>query len=296
MQRVNTGHVLASLSVEILAGPLAFELGFAGYGLMRRSLGAQIRRDQRADTRRWRAVTGQQQLHSRLPNPHARPEDATSDHQPGRIRLGIDRETERPFDLELPRDLATHVFMPGVTGAGKTNTISRLIGGALANGYSAIVIDCKGTDLRKPARELSARHRLPFYLVDPDDPASLGYNPCSGDAAAVANKLIGAFSYGPSAEIYKNVAMEAIPLIVRGLAAAGRDVSLEALYDACAPHGMRDACTAIPHGADDRVRTRLLDLAAAVDHDKLSKNGYSGLQRRFGALARRALRRTLPRD
>jgi hypothetical protein len=281
---VDPGRALVSFFAEALAGPLAFELGRAGHMLMRRSLGAQMRRDQRSDQRRWRAVGGRRQLHSYLPNPRVRPEDVAADHPSGRIRLGVDRETELPFDLELPRDLASHVFMPGVTGAGKTNTLTRLLGGALANGYGAILVDCKGTDLRGPARLLAERHRLPFYLVDPDDPASLGYNPCSGDASAVANKLVGAFSYGPSAEIYKNIAMEAVPLMVCGLLAAGDEVTLEALYEACGPRGMTAIAKCIPEGADDRVRERLLTLGGATDADKLGKSGHKGLQRRLGAL------------
>jgi hypothetical protein len=280
---VDGSSVARSVAVEILAGPLVLEVALFARMLVGRSLGAQIRRDQRSDRRRLRAVAGRRQLHSLLPDPHGVPSDDLLAHPPGGIRLGVDRESHRPFDLELPRDLATHVFLPGVSGSGKTNTLTRLADGVLANGYGVVVVDCKGGDLRDTARALAARHRIPFFLVDPDESASLGYNPCSGDASAVANKLVGAFSYGPSAEIYKNIAMEAIPVIARGLLAAGEDVTLEALYAACGARGMVRIAQRIPDGLDDRVRARLLTLGGA-DDDRLAKSGYKGLQRRFGAL------------
>jgi len=95
----------------------------------------------------------------------------------------------------------------------------------IANRFAVVIVDCKGGGLGELARELARRHGVPFNLVDPDAPNSLGYNPCYGDAAAIANKLIGAFTYAPAAEIYKNIAMEAIPVIVRALTAAGEPVS-----------------------------------------------------------------------
>jgi hypothetical protein len=282
IKAIGVGAAIRSFAVETLVGPAALELSLLGYLLWSRSLGAQIRRDQRADTRRWRAVSGRRQLHAVLARRLGKRPQATTGHPAGFIRLGINRESEEAFDLELPRELASHVLLAGVTGAGKTNTEARLVGGALANRYGAIFIDCKGTDLKEPARLLAQRYRLPFYLVDPDDPASLGYNPCSGDAAAIANKLIGAFSYGEGAEIYKNIAMEAIPLVARGLLATGHQVTLEALYHGCDPRVMLDFSHRMPPGAEDRIRQRLFDLGD--NPDKLTKQGYAGLQRRFGAL------------
>jgi hypothetical protein len=285
------GHTLAPVAVpvaarsvafEVLAGPALLEAGLVARALIGRSLGAQLRRDQRTDRRRHRAVTGRRQLSSFLPDPHPAAGTMAS-HPPGAIRLGVDRETHRPLDLELPRDLAAHVFMPGVTGSGKTTTLARLSGGALANGYAVVIVDCKGGGLGEIAKGLADAHSVPFHRVDPDHPETLGYDPCSGDAASVANKLVGAFSYGPSAEIYKSVALEAIPVIVRGLQAVGDPVTLEALYAACGLRGMIRIAQRIPAGVNDRVRDRLLTLGA-VDEDRLVKSGQKGLQRRFGAL------------
>ena len=212
----------------------------------------------------------------------------TQAHPDGTVRLGIDAAGGRPFDLELPDELAMHTFLPGLSGSGKTTTLSRLADGALFNWHGVIFVDCKGGDLGETARTLAERYDVPFLLVDPDDPETLGYNPCSGDAATVANKIVGAFSYGPNAEIYKNIAMEAIPVVVRGLMAAGQDVTLASVYDAFSPRGMAKIAQRIDgSGAtDERVRARLLSLGGGADGDgdKVGAGGYRGLQRRLGAL------------
>ena len=172
----------------------------------------------------------------------------TQAHPDGTVRLGIDAAGGRPFDLELPDELAMHTFLPGLSGSGKTTTLSRLADGALFNWHGVIFVDCKGGDLGETARMLAERYDVPFLLVDPDDPETLGYNPCSGDAATVANKIVGAFSYGPNAEIYKNIAMEAIPVVVRGLMAAGDDVTLASVYGAFSAPG---------HGQDRAAHRRV---------------------------------------
>jgi hypothetical protein len=284
---VDGALVLRSLPVEALAGPMTVELFAVATMLARRTIGGQVRRDHRLDKQQWRAVSGHRGTIDRLqamlrpPSSHGAP----IPHPSGFVRLGVDGEVNRPLDLRLPDELAAHVFLPGVSGAGKTTTLARLADGAVANRYSAIFIDCKGGDLGSTARALAERYGLPFYLVDPDDPKSLGYNPCSGDAPSVANKLIGAFTYGPAAEIYKNIAMEAVPVAVRGLMAAGQEVTLQTLYDAFGPRGFADIALKIAASDTDAVRLkkRLLGLSAR-ETDRVTKSGQAGLQRRLGAL------------
>jgi hypothetical protein len=270
---------LRSLYAEALAGPLWFEAMNFAARLRRRTVHAQVRRDHRLDRRRWRAISGdRQQPMLPVPDPQISRPDSTA-HPQGRIRLGVDAETGRPLDLALPADLAAHVFLPGASGSGKTNTVIRLADGALANGYGAVIVDAKAGGLGQSARSLAARYGVPFFLVDPDERGSLGYNPCSGDAPSVANKLVGAFTYGPAAEIYKNIAMEAVPVVVRGLQAANDPVTLDTLYAAFGPRGMTNIAHKLPD--DDRIRARLLDLE---DGDRVSGSGRAGLQRRLGAL------------
>jgi Type IV secretion-system coupling protein DNA-binding domain len=286
LKGVDGALVLRSVPIEALAGAACLELFGVAITLATRTIGGQIRRDHRLDRQRWRAISGHRGLIDRLQamlNQDSYSSSAA--HPSGFVRLGVDAEINRPLDLRLPNELATHVFIPGTSGAGKTTTLARLADGAIASGYGAIFIDCKGGGLRATARKLAARYRVPFFLVDPDDPASLGYNPCSGDASAVANKLVGAFTYGPAAEIYKNIAMEAVPLAVRGLMATGEKVTLEALRAVFGTRGFAKLAQNIDTSdpQNDRLKKRLLDLSA-LETDRVSRSGQAGLQRRLGAL------------
>lgn len=278
---VQASPTLRSLAIEALAGPLWLEGATLVVHLRRRTVHAQVRRDHRLDQRRWRALTGANR--PKLPAADTKPPTADSrqPHPNGCIRIGLDLETGVPLDLALPTDLAAHAFLPGASGSGKTNTLARLTEGVLANDYGVVIIDCKAGNLGGVARSLATRYHTPFRLVDPDHPHSLGYNPCTGDAPAVANKLVGTFTFGPSAEIYKHIAIETMSVAVRGLHAAGELVTLESLYSAFAPRGL----TKIAHNVttDERLRKRLLDLDTP-DTDRLGAAGRAGLQRRLGAL------------
>lgn len=158
-------------------------------------------------------------------------------HPVGAIRLASSEDLGGDLDL-APQDLESHVFIPGVSGSGKTTTLTRLAEGALHLGWPVVIVDCKGGDLRGMAEQLSNHAAVPFHLYDPRDEASLGYNPCLGDAPTVADKLTGAFSYSPAAEIYKLAAQAAVPPVVRALqthqATTGEPVTLRGIYDAFA--------------------------------------------------------------
>ncbi len=267
-----------SIYTEVLLGPLWLEAAVLATRLRSRRVDAQVRRDHRLDQRRWRAISGERQR--LLPDPQAA-SAADHAHPAGGIRLGVDAETGGPLDLQLPRDLAAHVLLAGASGSGKTTTLIRLADGALAGGYGAVIVDAKAGGLGGAARRLAERYGVPFHLVDPDDVRTLGYNPCSGDPAAVANKLVGAFSYGPSAEIYKNIAMETVPVVVRGLRKAGQPVTLQALYDAFGKRGMAKIALLLPEGDPDRAA---LEQLADRHTDRTSTSGIAGLQHRLGAL------------
>ncbi len=194
---------------------------------------------------------------------------------PGKIRLGVD-EASRYFDLSA-NELAQHVFIPGASGYGKTTTLIRLANGALRNGYAVAIIDCKGSSLGEAARRLAASNGLPFSVVDPVDANTLGYDPCTGDPSHIANKLIGAFSFGPEAEIYKNVAMEVVPVIARAIQAQGDKVTISAIYHALGKSGL----VQLARTQQGDLKERLLELG---DAGGVGKDGYSGLQSRLGAL------------
>ncbi len=157
---------------------------------------------------RQRQETGTSQLgnvlhhYASIVSPVARLMLSDADHPPGGIRLGALRDNRRkPFDLD-PSELRLHTFLPGASGSGKTTTLERLADGAMRNGAGLVIIDCKGGGLGGAAERLAKRYRLPFVVVDPDDPATIGYNPCQGTPADIANKLIGSFTFGEAGEIY----------------------------------------------------------------------------------------------
>lgn len=217
-------------------------------------------------------------------------------HPNGSIRLGIFKTNRnKMFDLTVG-ELGLHTFLPGATGSGKTTTLERLADGAMASSSGLVIIDCKGGSLGATAKKLADRHGLPFIVVDPDDPATVGYNPCTGSPSDVANKLIGSFAFGETGEIYKQVGMNVIPLVVKGLIATGVPVTLITIADSLDANGLRilakrvddlttdaDDAKSDPHNAV--LRTLADQLRNFVgDADVAGKNGVSGLKFRLGAL------------
>lgn len=281
-----------SCAIELLLGPSLFValdalLGFREHtlisGLYRQAPRNAAREGGWGGWRsRWSGDGGRYDSSAVAGSAHA----LEASHPTGAIRLGVDRDNRRkPFDLTAA-ELAAHVFIPGASGSGKTTTLARIADGAMQEGYGLVIVDCKGGGLGVTARQLAARHGLPFFAVDPSDPDSLGYNPVTGDAADVANKLLGAFSFGQEGEIYKQVAMRGIPPIVRGLMAANKPVTLAAITQACEPNELarlaRQVGTEGGEGDEGgELQTELLQLAAA---EGIGKAGMASLEFRFGAL------------
>jgi hypothetical protein len=264
--------ILPTVPAEMLLGPLvlvAYQFGLASWHEtihgQEWARASRVERRKKALERGWAGPAG------------AAPAGADGEaHPSGTIRLGTS-DDERPFDLGA-EEVAQHIFVPGASGSGKTTTLVRLADGALANGYAVVIIDCKGVGLGAVARSLASRHDVPLTIVDPQDPGTVGYDPCSGDAPTIANKLIGAFTFGGDAEIYKQVAMEVVPVICRAMAAAGQEISLDTIYDALGRGGLMRLGRS--KGAE-AYRDRLEDMEAAGG---IGAAGYVGLQKRLGAL------------
>jgi hypothetical protein len=283
--------LLRSSAIELCSGPvllLAWEsmLGFREQTL----LGGIFRQAQEKRNVANQAQTGKAK-YARSMNESS----VDTAHPNGSIRLGVFKTNRnRMFDLTVG-ELGLHTFLPGATGSGKTTTLERLADGAMASGSGLVIVDCKGGSLGMTAKKLATRHGLPFIVVDPDDPATVGYNPCTGSPSDVANKLIGSFAFGETGEIYKQVGMNVIPLVVKGLNATGVPVTLVTIADSLDANGLRilakkvDDLVPDNEDAPDPKTVELQTLADQLrnfvgDADVAGKNGVSGLKFRLGAL------------
>jgi hypothetical protein len=261
--------VALSIPVEMLCGPAVLVFFQLGTALWARTIHGQ------EWARYHELVDRKKALERGWAGPVSR---ADSREGIGMVHLGVDASSNASFDLDAG-ELAQHVFIPGASGTGKTTTIVALADGVLDNGYGAVFVDFKGSGLRVQAQKLAERHGLPFTIVDPTDPTSVGYNPCSGQPAAVANKLIGAFNFSGEAEIYKQVAMEVVPIVCKALASAHSPISLDTIYETLRPGGLTRLARQLDQDEPLRVRLEDLDEPRGV-----GAAGIVGLQRRLGAL------------
>jgi hypothetical protein len=148
--------------------------------------------------------------------PRLAPTSGADGHPQGMVRLGWVSKDGYWLDLAPARDFARHVTLLGTTGSGKTTTIGRIAEGVLQLGWAVLIVDAKGGSLRASARGVAEAVGATHSELVPGQPDSLHYNPCRlGSAAQVANKLVGAFAFGPEAEIYKNVGIESLSVLIR---------------------------------------------------------------------------------
>ncbi len=270
---ISASTIEASLLVQACGGFVVVCLSWAYLNLGNKSLVGHLRKEDKREYKRARnlltnydGIMGITQI--------------SKDHPQGFIRLGADRDAPKlAIDLS-PSELAQHIFLPGASGSGKTTTLARITDGVLGLGYGAIIVDCKGGSLMSMARDLASKHSMAFYLVDPHSEESLGYNPCQGDGADVANKLIGAFTYGAEGEVYKSIAMHYVPMLVKGLIAVNRPVNLKELSKVCEQFSMAQLAREV--GKTDPALKEELD--GLSKETGIAKSGFTTLQHRFGAL------------
>ena len=156
----------------------------------------------------------------------------------GVIRLGSDADPGRTSTSSAGR--VGHARVPGRRiGIGQNHDAGTSRRWRIANSYGVVIVDCKGGGLGDTARTLAERYDLPFYLVDPDDAGFPRLQPVRRRRRVCRQQARWRLLVRANAEIYKNIAMEAIPVIVRGLQATGEPVTLDTLYDSMcgARHG-----------------------------------------------------------
>ncbi|MGI8824373.1 MAG: hypothetical protein ACR2JC_01780 [Chloroflexota bacterium] len=258
--------VLVALAASVVDSAVKWSgFGFFRWGPAKREIRRQNRQDQSVEPP---------------------PDDVEGgDHPAGFIRLGRKYPGSRAFDLPLSA-LAQHVFLPGASGTGKTTTLARIAQGALRDGWGIVIVDAKGGTLKRTAGDLATQGGVALQIVDPADPGSLGYNPATGVGNEVANKLVGAFTFSPTAEIYQNIAMTILPPVVDALRLAGpidgirepgEDVTVSVINKALGMLGVL-ARANIPENMQEQL-TALLTARTGIGDE-----GISGLQWRLGAL------------
>jgi hypothetical protein len=259
--------VFESVVMEILFGPLLVLIAHASLTATRIGVMGSLRAEQRWNRERLRAIRGA-----------VTSEVWRARQQPDSIRLGMDRESRRPFVLKS-EELMQHVFLPGASGSGKTTTIATLGHAVTTIGFGVVIVDCKGGGgLRHAAQGLATRFKRPLHIVDVTDPESVGYNVCTGDAADISNKLVGMFSFGSGgAEFYRLVSMMVIPLLIRAMEKAGETVTLASLTEALIPGRLRQ----IAHRAGEPYAR---ELTALIEDRNAISDGIAGLRVRLSAL------------
>ena len=177
---------------------------------------------------------------------------------PGLVVLGIDRLRQRPVIVALPAEVGQHVTLLGVTGSGKTTTAQRLLAGALVAGMGVLVVDAKGGGLRAASRRLADSAGVGYVEMVPGAGESRGYNPGAvGSASQVADKLVSAFSHGPSGQVYAVIAQEALAILTGVLRALGEPVTVRRLRTELE----RSRMTGLAHKVRDLAPALAVDLA-----------------------------------
>jgi DNA helicase HerA-like ATPase len=182
----------------------------------------------------------------------------------------------QPFSLELA-DLDQHVSIIGATGSGKTTTVSRFMEAALGAGWAVTVLDAKGGNLAETVRRLGQRHQVEATVWLPGADDSSTYDVCAGDAAAVSNRLLGAFEHGRDGEVYRQLSQALLPLFVRALEQSGKPWDLETLRASLNRARLVGLARKVQ---DEALRTELL----VTLEDALQRKTLAGMQGRLGAL------------
>ena len=182
----------------------------------------------------------------------------------------------QPFWLGLD-ELERHALVIGATGTGKTTTLGRLMSAALEADWSVLVVDAKGGRLVDVCRSLGDAHAQPVRIWLPGLPDSWTYDPCTGEPAAIANRLVGAFEHGPNGQVYRNLSQAVVPLAAHSLLESGQPCTLETLRISLDRAHLTGLARRMP---DPRIKAELI----AMLDDELHRKTLAGLAGRLRSL------------
>jgi hypothetical protein len=271
----------ASFGTELLAAPLLIACWRWSAALEATSLQGRIREEARLDARRWAAVEGEHRGH--IAHRFKRATSYSPAHPLGAVRLGCDVETGLPVDL-THEETRRGVTILGVPGSGKTTTIAVLSDGRVAAGHAVVLVDLKGTGLRSVAMHAAERHRVPFRLVDPLDPDTLGLA-FTGDAPDIANHLASGIGRGEgNAAFYGDAARVTLTAVIAGLQAEHKAERLS-LASILAPMASPAALRELGRAAGGTIGQRLMERADAIHGDRSISMAVRGLSERLTGVA-----------
>ncbi len=162
---------------------------------------------------------------------------------PGGIALGEDLVKRRPVWLGFDQ-LAKHVLILGATGGGKSNSLVWIVTRAMRAGHGAVVIDMKGDpNLRERLMVEAVLCQRPFYLWRIEG-GGQHYNPLkAGDSTARRDRLTASQVF--SEDYYRGLFSAHAKVVLDTLAAAGREVTLEAVAEFWDPGELKGLVRAV---------------------------------------------------
>lgn len=284
------GSVIGCTIVEVLGGPLALQI----FTWLLTPIASPVDPEHTVPEEPPAATSVVEHAHEGTPPspPHTAlvPGTPTRDPRP-LLRLGADA-VGRIVDIDMRNEAS--VFVVGLPGTGKTTTLIRLIAESLRSGWCVIAVDLKGSgSMNRAIHTVADRAAAPLYTVDRSDPHTYGYNTCSGDPAQVANKLVGSFDFTGVANVYQQVALDAVSKVAAAVQARDQAVTLGAIVAALQTDEMmklgREAAAATKPVLKDSPAyvdyvAQMTALSKATEKTRVLQEGLVGIQKRLASL------------
>lgn len=159
----------------------------------------------------------------------------------------------------------SHIFLPGMTGSGKTVTAATILDAQITSGAATFAVDPKDDgQLTETLRRAAERAGVEFIEVEPGR-SEAGYNVAArGGDSEVAEKILSAHEW--SEEHYRSVAQRFAQTTVGVIRACGVPLSLRTVGHYMHPDRL-EALAASRNVATDQVATLISDLPRRMMED-----------------------------